>query len=446
MQITQVKIQNYKSLRSVSLEPSGLTVVVGANGSGKSNLADCIDFVSEIYSHGLEMAVARKGGYDNIAHHKKKRSRRPISIDVTVTFDWTYIGGSRNQKRPELKLKCRHQFDFVTKGSSITAEFRVVREQVDVSTLVEETRWVDLLHVARRIDPKGDSRRPDRLLTKFASGDFLDTILLPNERPEIREIYLGFSRIRELVKERRVLPATELLMPTLGMRGLFVGFVRAMKGIKVFQLSPTLSRSFGVPTPNPELARTGDNLPAVLDLIKKRFKDNWDQILQIMRGVLPDLENIEVGYNTSRTLSLFFKESEAGRPWNVDEVSDGTIQTLAMLIAIFDPRSTALVIEEPENSVHPWIIRNILEACVSASKSKHILLTTHSPIVVDSVPPEQVWVIWRASGESKLSRLTDLDPTFLSMWQTGKVSTFDFIDSGGLHEALPPLPIIDDTL
>ena len=80
MRITQLKVQNYKSLRSITLEPSGLTVLVGANGSGKSNLADCLDFISEVYRHGLEVAVARKGGYENIAHRKQRRSKGAVGV------------------------------------------------------------------------------------------------------------------------------------------------------------------------------------------------------------------------------------------------------------------------------------------------------------------------------------------------------------------------------
>jgi predicted ATPase len=440
MQITQLKVQNYKSLRSITLEPSDLTVLVGANGSGKSNLADCIDFISEIYNHGLEMAVARKGGYDNIAHHKKQRSRRAVSVDVTSVYEWRYP--MPRQAKPLFHVKCRHQFDFVTKGSSIRAEFRVIRERLDVSIMIDN-KWVDLIHVERRAVDKYDARRPDKFTMRLAPNELLET-LFPKQSPELREVYLGYQAIKAIAAERQVLPSTELLMTTVGMpRGVFLGFAQAMRRIKVFQLSPTSSRQFGVPTPNPELDRTGANLPAVIDLIQKRFEEDWGKILQIMRGILPDLVDIEVGYNTSRTLSLFFQEAGAGRAWNTDEISDGTIQTLAILVAIFDPRSSALVIEEPENSVHPWVIRNVLEACVSASRTKQILITTHSPIVVNYVKPDHVWVIWRGGGESKLARLTDLDPSFLEMWQAGKVSTFDFLDSGGVTEAVPPSPIVD---
>jgi len=99
-----------------------------------------------------------------------------------------------------------------------------------------------------------------------------------------------------------------------------------------------------------------------------------------------------------------------------------------------------LVIEEPENSVHPWIVRHILDACREASTSKQIILTTHSPIIINAVRPEEVWVIWRAKGESQLAPLTWLDPEFLGMWEDGAIPTFDYIDSGALPHAIPPEP------
>ncbi len=129
-----------------------------------------------------------------------------------------------------------------------------------------------------------------------------------------------------------------------------------------------------------------------------------------------------------------------GKPWSVDEISDGTIQTLALLVAIFDPASEALVIEEPENSVHPWIIRHIIEACRAASKNKQIIITTHSPIVINSVKPEELWVLWRSNGETRLAQFSELDNDFLTMWQGGAISTFDYLDSGALYEAIPPAP------
>ena len=87
MQIIELRAINYKSLRDVSITPQGLAVIVGANAAGKSNFADFFDFLSDLYRHGLSVAVARKGGYENIAHRKMRRSRSALCIENKATFD-----------------------------------------------------------------------------------------------------------------------------------------------------------------------------------------------------------------------------------------------------------------------------------------------------------------------------------------------------------------------
>ncbi len=66
MKITRLQIENYKSLKSIDFAPADFSVLVGPNGSGKSNFVDALDFLAKIYSHDLELAVAMKGGYENI--------------------------------------------------------------------------------------------------------------------------------------------------------------------------------------------------------------------------------------------------------------------------------------------------------------------------------------------------------------------------------------------
>src|ERR687896_72822 len=87
MRITRFSIQNYKSLKTLAILPGDLTVLVGANASGKSNFADCLDFISDVYRHGLELAVGRKGGYENIAFRRMRRSKSPITVDLCVQIE-----------------------------------------------------------------------------------------------------------------------------------------------------------------------------------------------------------------------------------------------------------------------------------------------------------------------------------------------------------------------
>ena len=72
MRLHRLEIHNYKSLRNVAIEPTPLSVFVGPNASGKTNLADAIDFLRHVYAWGLEKAVENKGGYENICYRDSR--------------------------------------------------------------------------------------------------------------------------------------------------------------------------------------------------------------------------------------------------------------------------------------------------------------------------------------------------------------------------------------
>jgi predicted ATPase len=155
-----------------------------------------------------------------------------------------------------------------------------------------------------------------------------------------------------------------------------------------------------------------------------------------MRTIVPGLTAIRTGFTHDRLLTLQFVEEGAGRPWTAEEISDGTIQSLALFAAVFDPRTPLAFIEEPENAVHPWIVRNFIDACRSA-QSKQIVLTTHSPALIDYLSPDDILVVWKTDGRTQLAPLTELDPDVREMWSTGKLSTFEIVNSGLLAETVP---------
>src|SRR5712692_10503684 len=66
--LTSVRLQNFRSIRQadVRLAPMGLTVVVGANGAGKSNFVRALEFVAGLHTDGLPAAIGKQGGMYSI--------------------------------------------------------------------------------------------------------------------------------------------------------------------------------------------------------------------------------------------------------------------------------------------------------------------------------------------------------------------------------------------
>ena len=429
MRLHRLEIHNYKSLRNVAIEPTPLSVFVGPNAAGKTNLADALDFLGHVYAWGLERAVSYKGGYDNICYRDKNRAKNPVRLEVIVELTWSPIeilrvgGGIKEISWDSLILE--HSFDFKPRAQGIQAPYTVGHEGIAVSHRGHRgTAPIRFRHIERK-------RREVEI----------EDVFLPDEEDlDITKRGAWVGRTLENALDRDLKEGTldsHLLLPRLRALGWQTDFETSMGSLRVFQLSPRCCREPGIPTPNPELDRNGQNLPVALDHLKKNYPAEYALVLETARRVMPTLEEIETDWTHTRSLALFIRERGVRRPWTSNEVSDGTIQTIALLVAVFDPRIPLVVIEEPENSVHPWALRNLVEAFRVASEKKQIMLTTHSPILIDQLKPEEVWVVRKPGTETKIDPLLSLDPSLKESWGQGKFTLSEYLDSGAVPEAVP---------
>lgn len=434
MELQRLSVEAFRSLYEVTLAPSQFTVVVGANNAGKSNLGEAFEFLAEAHRHGLEIAVNRKGGFENIAHRKMRRTKRPMVFDTEVSFDVDDLPSVKREltrlRRQRARSKTgkggdvtgrvhiHHRFEIEAVGQAIRADFAVRYE----SLVVTATQGTDDPVVGRvQRDAKGRLQ--------------FDT---PELEPEsiMRTVFRGLSQEYSdpLIGS---LEPTDLVTGSLALFNPVVReFGRRLESINIYRLTPLECRKPGAPTPNPELELHGGNLPAVIDFMQRQVPAAWERTLTAMRAIVPGLSDIRTGFTHDRRLTLQFVEEGVGRPWTAEEISDGTIQSLARFAAVFDPRNPISFIEEPENAVHPWIVRGFVDACRSVDY-KQVLITTHSPALIGYVSPDELLVVWRRDGRSHVSPMSELDPEALALWSAGKVSTFDLVDSGWLREAVP---------
>src|SRR5262249_51277436 len=128
---------NYKSLRNVAIEPTPLSVFVGPNAAGKTNLADAIDFLKHVYSWGLEKAVAYKGGYENIFFRGKQQSLEPIRFRLMVEIPLGKVlplsGLPNVPKMSKAALFVEHEFQFKAVSRRMRSVYRVVFERLVLS-------------------------------------------------------------------------------------------------------------------------------------------------------------------------------------------------------------------------------------------------------------------------------------------------------------------------
>jgi predicted ATPase len=98
-------------------------------------------------------------------------------------------------------------------------------------------------------------------------------------------------------------------------------------------------------------------------------------------------------------VALSFKERRIDGRLGEPNVSDGVIHALALLVAIevSQERTTnpdVLIIEEPENALHPWALHKIVEDAQELPRPEPLLFTTHSPVLVNAVKaPESLYIV-----------------------------------------------------
>lgn len=429
MFIRKLEIKNYKSLRNVSVLPSAFTVVIGPNGSGKSNLASSLDFLSDVYQNGIEFAIAKKGGFENIAYRKIRRTK--AAIEFTIEAELNSAATKRVLMQHAFRklrtafpsswtrLSIRHHFSLRASQTSIGADYRIESERLDIFP---------------PIGSKSKDRR-DRIAQEEVEP--LVSLYLDGNRLAVEGETVGPKEAFE-----EVIRFFEFFSGADGdfdifLRKLFPAIATAIGGIAVHQFSPQISRSPGSPSPQPKLSGYGQNLPSLVDWLQRHHKTAWQSVESAMRDILPDLEGITVDYLHTKQLGLFFKEKNFGRAWAAEDVSDGTIQTLAILTALADPRNTLLFLEEPENSVHPWIVRQLASHIKQLSKRSQIIVTTHSPLILNVVHPESVVICYKEHGETHLDSLTQMAPELVRDWEGGVDRLFELLDTGCVERAVP---------
>jgi predicted ATPase len=91
--------------------------------------------------------------------------------------------------------------------------------------------------------------------------------------------------------------------------------------------------------------------------------------------------------------------------------SDGTMKLLAYLIQLNDPTPPPLIgVEEPENFLHPKLLRELAEECDHAAVRTQLIVTTHSPFFIDALSSKQVWAMMRdQSGYTIVKRISEMN-------------------------------------
>lgn len=173
------------------------------------------------------------------------------------------------------------------------------------------------------------------------------------------------------------------------------------------------------------LSPSTSNLEKVLKRILQD-ESKREEIKEWLDLFIPGFENIEiVSSELSSTDTLVMYEKGIKKPFTKDLLSDGTYNILALLTAVYQSDEPQfLCIEEPENGLNPYVIRKLVDFFRAACEEKghYIWLNTHSNALVECLTPEEVIVVDKIGGETKIKQIKGMNLHGLNMaevWLSG---------------------------
>jgi predicted ATPase len=359
--IESLRVENYRALRRVTLEPlAPLSALLGPNGSGKTTVFDVFAFLSECFSVGLRKAWDKRGRFKEL---RSRESQGPILIEV----------------------KYRELLD-----SPVITYHLAIDERPDGPVVAEE--WLQWR--------RGQQGKPFRFLD-FSDGK---GTVISGEAPVDKD-----ERVHESLESPEMLAVS-----TLGQFAKHPRVSALRRFITGWYLSYlTADHTRGIPDAGPQerLSQTGDNLPNVIQYLSERHDDRLQTILSVLAKRVPRLEKVNADIMQDGRLLLQIKDAPFAQPILAKYASDGTLKMLAYLVMLHDPSPAPLIgIEEPENHLHPRLLNDLAEECRKATSGSQLLVTTHSPFLIDGLRPEEVWVLYRnQDGYTETKRVSDVE-------------------------------------
>ncbi len=358
--IEYLRVKNYRALKDIELKAlTPLTVFLGPNGSGKSTLFDVFAFLSECFGVGLRKAWDKRGRF------KELRTR---GVDGPIIFEVKY----REKKRSPL----------------ITYHLEIGEDAKGPLVARESLSW-----------KRASDGRPFNFLD-FNNGE---GEVVTGEMPDEQD-----TRAQERLDSRELLAVNTLGQLAKHPR---VGALRRfITGWYLSYLSADNTRGIPESGPQERLSTTGDNLPNVIQYLKEQHPDRLALILDKLTQRVPRLEKVEAEVMPDGRLLLQIKDAPFEKPVMAKFASDGTLKMLAYLTLLHDPEPPQLIgIEEPENQLHPRLLPELAEECRSAAAASQLMVTTHSPFFVNSLRPQEAWVIYRdEKGFTQARRSSDM--------------------------------------
>ncbi|MDM8542514.1 AAA family ATPase [Desulfococcaceae bacterium HSG9] len=365
--ISKITLENFFSFRHptpIDLNPD-INILLGINGSGKSNFLKAIQLVYEsIIGNGLEKLFLKNwSGFDSVANFNNDAQDY---IKLAVEFNKNSINHITHNQGFQFPTNPIYEIKIFKSGAT---SYYLKEKLFSKSIKADENDFI------------------------YMEMDNTQGIISTHERGKV-----GFQKYPQASKQI-TFKSTEPVLRQISDPEIFYPMFTLKRALEELSVYYYFDTTFNSPVRQPsgygtetKLLPDGQNLITILNNIKNSHSLDYNKIEEAIKKINPDFKAINFAFLGSK-LYLVLREKCLTKSVSIEHISDGTIRYLLLLSILFNPQQGNLVcIEEPETSLHPDMINTIADAIKQASKNTQLLITTHSPLLLNSYEIDNILI------------------------------------------------------
>jgi predicted ATPase len=370
--IANIKIQYFFSFgKSQNIElNSGANILVGINGSGKSNFIKAIQFLYEgiAGNEGLENLVNKIwGGFGSVANCTADDIK---AVSISYEFDWTIIRSLMNKKGFRFAINPIYEISINKQGAANYYFSEHIWSENNIKggkpfTYLKTKNGRGFL-----------STREDEVAIKSAAFNSNELVLRQISEPD--KFFPQFT-LKKAIEEI-----------------IIYSYFDTTSNSLIRQLSPYYSDIHLLPN--------GENLANLLNYLNSNHTVAYDLIIEKIRDINPNFRELVFTQPTGGKTLLALKEKELSRAITVEHISDGTLRFLLLLSIFYNPnRGKVICLDEPEIGLHPDMIKSIAAGIIHASNAgTQFIIATHSPLLLNYFELEDLCIFEKSKNNQTI--------------------------------------------
>lgn len=353
--VKTIAIHGFRSLVDVALPLGRVTIITGANGTGKTSLYRALGLLADTAEGRLISSLAAGGGLPQVLW------AGPETINGAMRRGEQPVQGTHRRKAPvsltlgfaDDELGYLVDIGYPTPGQSAFTLDPVIKREVIFAAPIMRPASTLVDRKGQRVFARDRQGRSELGGSLSERESMISEVGDPLEHPEVRAV-------RQTVRGWRFYDS-----------------------FRVDRAAPARQPQVGTWTP--VLANDGSDLaPAIQTILESAFAEPFQAaVREAFEGALPQVRQVGDG---SPLFELVLRQPGLLRPLSAAEFSDGTLRFLLLAAALLSPRPPRLlVLNEPETSLHPSLLPAVARLVRQASERTQVMVVSHSTALVDAL-------------------------------------------------------------